>query len=336
MEQMNFDFLKTAIQSKAVFCYDPNPSQEALHIAYGVDDSFVRPMGVAMTSILENNPAEKMVFHVLTEYISEAEKTRLEALARQYRTTVWIYHINGKIFDQLPSTAHFTKATYNRFLLPKALDGQVERVVYLDADILCLGEISALKSVDFKGLPVCVVEDIPALVKRQVKSLQMKQNRYFNAGFLYIDVQLWNQMGVSEQALRVSFERIGTLDWLDQDALNLVLEGKAQYLEKKYDYIFDLGANADIEALPGSTVFVHYAGRFKPWHSWCLHPLKRDFLRYAAISPWKDVPLVQPGSYKDIKKMAKSYQTFGHWGKAAEWYGKYAYHKLKKLLCKQN
>lgn len=332
MEAIDYTFLDTAIRCKETFCFSAGDGKKALHIAYGIDDRFVRPMGVAMTSVLENNPAENIVFHVLTERISDLEKTRLNALAQKYRTTVQIYYINGEIFERLPSTAHFTKATYNRFLLPKALAGQADRVIYLDADILCLGAVGGLETQEFGGMPVCVVEDIPALVKRQVKSLKLQQNRYFNAGFLYIDVEAWNRMHISEQAIQISYERIGELDWLDQDALNLVLEGKAVYLNQKYDYIFDLGGNAAVKALPDDTVFVHYAGRFKPWHSWCLHPLRMDFLYYAALSPWKDVPLMQPATYKDIKKMAKSYQTFGHWRKAVQWYGKYAYHKAKALL----
>ena len=84
--------------------------------------------------------------------------------------------------------------------------------------------------------------------------------------------------------------------------------------------------------MPQNTVFVHYAGRFKPWHEWCMHPLKDDFIHYAVLSPWADVPLVQPQSYKDMKKMAKSYFYYNKIIDGLLWYAKYSLYKIKAKI----
>lgn len=303
---------------------------EAIHIAYGIDNAFVEPMGVAMVSVLENNPAENIVFHVLTESIALENIGKMQQLTDRYKMEIYIHFIDGAIFDELPSTEHFTKATYNRFLLPKILHGQVRRVIYLDADILCTGTVSKLRQLDFQGAAAAVVQDIGTVADRQIRKLGLKSGQYFNAGFIYMDVNVWNEEQISEKALDFSFENLGKLNWLDQDALNVVLENKALFIEEKYDYIFDFGlkANKKMLALPEGTVFVHYAGRYKPWHAWCMHPLRRDFLRYRENTPWKNSPLVQPGNYKDMKKMARAHMAFGSFLQGLLWYGKYAYHKM--------
>lgn len=309
----------------------PQPDDaEALHIAYGIDNAFVEPMGVAMVSIVENNPAERIVFHVLTESIEPENIEKLQQLADRYSMELYLHFIDGAIFDELPSTEHFTKATYNRFLLPKILQGQVKRVIYLDADILCTGSVGALRQLDFQGAAAAVVQDIGAVADRQIRKLGLKSGQYFNAGFIYMDVDLWNEAQISEKALEFSFENLGRLNWLDQDALNVVLENKALFIEEKYDYIFDFGlkANKNVRALPEGTVFVHYAGRYKPWHAWCMHPLRRDFLQHRENTPWKNAKLVQPANYKDMKKMARAYMAFGSFFQGLLWYGKYAYHKI--------
>lgn len=48
--------------------YEQNNS---FHIVFGIDDDFVRPLGVLMTSIIENNKNEKIEFHIISKYISE-------------------------------------------------------------------------------------------------------------------------------------------------------------------------------------------------------------------------------------------------------------------------
>lgn len=332
---MDFSFLDYAIKKRECITYtevEPKIVDNTFHIAYGIDANFVRPMGVAMTSIVENNQTAEIVFHVLTEGLDVVGKKALQEFANQYKKTIYLYYIDETVFERLPSTAHFTKATYNRFLLPKALQGIAKRVIYLDADILCLGDMTKLGDLDFEQHTVCVVKDIEAVAKRQIKSLNLAGNRYFNAGFLYIDVEAWNKGQISEKALAVSFERLGQLDWLDQDALNLVLEDSAKYIDDKYDYIFDLGSNETIQQLPCDTVFVHYAGRFKPWHEWCMHPLKLDFMHYASLSPWADIPLIQPQNYKDMKKMAKAYFTYNQIFSGLQWYAKYSFYKMKAKL----
>ena len=336
---MNFEIFNNIIKKEEILCSGNRRQEEifegnAFHIAYGIDNNFVMPMGVSIVSILENNKHEHFVFHVLTEEISENNCLYLRRLVNEYNTIIYIHYINGDIFNSLPNTDHFTKATYNRFLLPKILKKLAKKVIYLDADILCLAEITNLKNIDLSDKIVAVVQDVEDVANRQIKNLQLKGGKYFNAGFLYIDIDRWNTEQVSEQAMQYSFENLGKLKWLDQDALNVVLDGKALFIEEKYDYIFDFGLkkNKNILTLPQDTVFVHYTGRYKPWHQWCMHPLKNDFIKYFEISPWENHFLSYPKNYKEMKRMALSYFLYGQVSQGLKWYIKYSYNKLKEKL----
>lgn len=337
---MDFAILNNALREKVILngvATDVTQflqKEDTMHIAYGIDTNFIRPMGVAMTSIVENNPNRDFAFHVLMEELPEEEKENFRKFSEKYQAVVIFYFIDAKVFAQLPSTEHFTKATYNRFLLPKVLRHIAKKVIYLDADILCLQRMDELVALDFQGNTVAVVQDINSVADKQIKALGLEDKRYFNAGFLYIDVDRWNEEQISEKALQISFDRLGELAWLDQDALNLVLQGKSLFISQKYDFIFDLGHKKYVHvlALPEDAALVHYAGRYKPWHSWCMHPLRCDFAKYAALSFWAEVPLIAPNGYKDMKKMGKSYMEYQQIGKGLFWYAKYAYYKTKEKL----
>ena len=302
----------------------------AIKIAYGIDTNFVHPLGVSMTSIVQNNPNAPIVFHVFSDYIDEASQKLLKTFAETTNTTIIIYLINSTIFDKLPYTKHFAKATYNRFIMPQVLDNIVDKYIYIDADVQCFGNLDELMQLDFKDNIAAVVNDLKYVRYRQIKKLHIKNNKYFNAGFMFIDVKKWNDNKISDKAIKLSFNNLGKFDWLDQDALNIALDGKCLYLDKKYDYLLNMKHKSS--TIPDDVVFVHYVGRYKPWTEWCLHPLKEKFLAVARDSLWKDVPLTKPTTYKTMKMMGRSSILYGKYLQGLYWYLKYCFYKLKSKI----
>lgn len=106
------------------------------------------------------------------------------------------------------------------------------------------------------------------------------------------------------------------------------------YIDQKYNYTFDVRykSNRYIYNLPQNIVFLHYVGKFKPWQKWCMHPAKKIFEKYANISLWKNVPLDEPKTYKQMKYMGKSYAIYNKKLESIYWYLKYAVYKIKAKL----
>lgn len=305
------------------------------HIVFGIDNDFVRPMGVTMTSIVLNNLEENIVFHIITKYMNEKGLVYLKNFANKYNKTIFIYFINDSIFCNLPTTSHITNAMYNRFLIPELLKDMTDKVLYLDADIICLNNIMSLKDIIFKNdTIVAVVEETnDYVVQTQINKLGLQRNRYFNSGMLYINIPKWLKFNINNKLL-IALREQTELKFPDQDVLNIVLENKCQYIDKKYNYTFDVRykTNRYIYDLPDDIVFLHYVGRYKPWQKWCMHPLREKFLTYAKQSLWKDIPLDEPKSYKQMKNMGKSYAIYHHRWKSLYWYLKYTLAKIKSKL----
>jgi len=303
---------------------------ESINIGYGIDNNFIRPLGVSMTSIVKNNLNLNIIFHIFIDYIDDISLNLLEKFAKNNKVIVIIYKINTEVFDQLPYTKHFAKATYNRFLMPQILNGIVDKFIYIDADVQCFGNLKSLMQLNLKDNVVAVVNDLPYVREKQIKKLNIKNNKYFNAGFMFIDTKKWNDNNISEKAIKLSFDNLGKFAWLDQDALNIVLDGKCLYIDKKYDYLLNMKHKSS--TMPNNVIFVHYVGRYKPWTEWCLHPLKEKFLSVAQNSLWKDVPLTKPTTYKTMKMMGRSSILYGKYISGIYWYLKYAIYKIKSKL----
>ena len=311
-----------------------NIKEDDFHIVFGIDDDFVRPLGVLMTSIIENNKNENIVFHIISKYVSKDNKSKIKQFAIKNNVSISIYIIDETIFKDLPITSYITKAMYNRFLIPLILKDITDKVLYLDADIVCLNPIKSLKKINIDNKVIAVVEESnDYVVKKRVKDLNLISKKYFNSGVLYININNWINKDINSKLTNYA-KLAKDLMFPDQDILNVVLEKDCLYMDRKYNYTFDVRykPNRYVYNIPGDIVFLHYVGKFKPWQSWCMHPIKSFFEKYSKISLWKDVVLDEPKTYKQMKSMAKSYSIYNNKIKAFYWYLKYAFYKLKNKI----
>jgi lipopolysaccharide biosynthesis glycosyltransferase len=310
-------------------CYSETNQGNEMHIAFGVDANFVRPMGVMITSLLINNRDENIVFHIFVNSIHEVDVDRLKTLVEEYKTTINLYHIDKTVFDQLRTTWRCSHAIYNRFLLCSTLHGVADRVLYLDADMICTGKIRELMDTELGDYIAAVVQEAETVfIRKQIEKLKLRHGKYFNAGVICIDINKWNEHDVSNTAMQLLIENYERFNLLDQDALNVILDGKVKFISAKWDFMCNLEKN--IKEIPADTILIHYTSREKPWHSWCIHPLAATFTNYAKESLWRDVPLDEiPRSYKEMKMLGRALFHRKDFLSSLYWYFKYAQEKIK-------
>lgn len=80
-------------------------------------------------------------------------------------------------------------------------------------------------------------------------------------------------------------EVVQRITHLDQDVLNILLVNKARFVDKKFNTQFSLNyelKDSVINPVDAETVFVHYIGPTKPWHSWGLILCHNIFYRLRA------------------------------------------------------
>ena len=302
---------------------------KAFHIVFGIDDAFVEPMAVATLSIKEHNPSLKIVVHLLVEKMNDKNIKCIKALADDNNIPFVIHYIDTKIFDQLPATLQYTKAIYNRFLAAKILNKYTERALYMDADILCFGDLLPLVDLDFNDYPIAGVDDrfadgsINEVSVGKMQALGFACNRYFNSGVLYINVPVWEEKKISEKAMTNLLRYGDKFDLFDQDALNSVMNNDMLFLERKYDYMYSVDSPDNAMPNLNDVVLLHYSNKYKLWQAWCKHPLQKEYLRYKSNTPWREEGLRMPFNYKEMRQMSKCMRREGKYIKGLYWMVKY-------------
>ncbi|SDN11923.1 Glycosyl transferase family 8 [Dendrosporobacter quercicolus] len=138
--------------------------------------------------------------------------------------------------------------------------------MYLDEDILCLQEISELVHLDMGKHLAAVVSDVLSVARRQSEALNLQSECYFNAGVLLINVHQWLKQNISEKALSLLSDRSKNYVFLDQDALNLILDNAKKILPQKWNFISEKHEKTNI---PKNTILLHCAANPKPWDIFC-------------------------------------------------------------------
>lgn len=259
----------------------------SIHIALAFDDNFWAPAYTVMRSIcLSTKRRRDLVFHLLHMPLTQDHHRDLEGITREFDAQLRWYPLEqSELFNffvaDLPDSVRWPKVVYARLLLDELLPTDIERIIYLDCDVLVRQQIETLYEMDLGGHPLGAVQDAPTpfIMGRR----DMRQNAgifdtadpYFNSGMLVIDLPGWRDLNVKAEVAVLAGKGWIEKLYYDQDVLNVIFRDRWQALPWRWNTI---DAHLAHEAL--QPAIVHYTRDAKPWG------LFAGMLRSSAYSRW--------------------------------------------------
>jgi lipopolysaccharide biosynthesis glycosyltransferase len=270
---------------------------ESVHVLLCTDAPYVQHVAVCLTSLLANNPDrffDVVIVGRATERLDEGKLRR--SLVRFPNHSLLFRQFTPPADQPLPLNpqAHYTVDTYTRLWVGEFFPAEVERVLYLDADIVVVGSITPLWSIDLGGALLGTV-DIPGS-QRGVMRLGMRaEDGYFNAGVLLIDLKQWRETRALGTILDYIIANPGRVLY-DQDALNACFHRSRKRLDYKWNVIGPFFREpaalplprAEIEAVRLDAQIIHFNGELKPWSYFCDHPRAAEYEKYLRMTEWRD------------------------------------------------
>ncbi|WP_147199237.1 glycosyltransferase family 8 protein [Pantoea sp. CCBC3-3-1] len=319
------EFLERHVISEIIVAGKTTFDWPIRHIVFGVDGGFLRHAFITIQSIIEASGNEVFNFHLITDENVSSLSDKFKTLLKDSPHIFTVHKIASSLFCDFPTTQLFTKATYYRLLAPHFLR-DVDMLLYLDADIVCLNPFKTLWNfAQINKNPAFVVLEEEGLRKELAKNVALSSDSYFNAGVMLINVARWREERISLQTFSVLGQKGAALQYLDQDALNIVLENQFIALDRKYNTIFKPGHGPkDYERLPpAETVFLHYAGADKPWQQWNKQAVCKYYSVIYRRSVWAAQPYDLPKNDSQAKKMYKLMFRERKLLRALKWYINY-------------
>jgi lipopolysaccharide biosynthesis glycosyltransferase len=186
------------------------------------------------------------------------------------------------------------------------LKPSIKKAIYLDNDVIALGDVKELYNEDLEDKTVGAICDIQNEYRiKENDSIGIKNNHiYMGSGVLLINCDKWREQNLTEKIINIGKEK--RLFYPDQDALNILfndnryklLDVKYCFINERYGFSYKFVSNLhnlkiDLEYNLKHIVLMHFAGS-KPWKEYFYKDLNKDksvrffndFWYYAGMTPF--------------------------------------------------
>ena len=288
-----------------------------ISIAFASDNNYAQHMAVSIASLLKNAlEGFPIDIYILHENLSEAHIEKLSQLnALRPETRIYFLRISLDDFKGFPlHTGLHSIATYFRLKLPSLLP-KVERILYLDSDIVVCGNISDIWLNYSCGSKLLgAIEEPKSLNAKRLGALGMNEDSpYFNGGILDMNLQKMRDTQFESRSIDYISRYKDVIRYQDQDVLNALAEGDWRalplrfnsfffVLEGIYKNDFRIYTAADIQQARQNPFIIHFNQRPKPWCEGCIDPRRREYFKYIDFTPYKGFRVNQSKSWFPILK----------------------------------
>ena len=266
-------------------------AKPVIPIFYSCDENFLQYCLVSMASLLKNaSPDYVYCIYILnTDIPEEAQKKFQDDLgsmqfSAEYKVQFEDVTDNLNLIEhEFPLRDYYSKTTYFRLLIAD-MHPELDKAVYIDADTIVQGNISAFYNVEIGEyyLAACheqVMVQIKEYGEYVEQCLGVSRHNYFNAGVLLLNCQVFR----TKQILHRFLEELHTYDFVvtqDEDYLNLICKDHVLFLDQRWNTeIF-----GEIPYPIEEAHILHYIMFNKPWH-YRDCPYGNIYLRYAKETP---------------------------------------------------
>ena len=282
-----------------------------IHVCFAFHDKtgrYAKFAGTAMLSVFENTNSDVTVHILHDNTLTEDNRDKFIYLAGRYNQAVKFYNVEtlcpdkvSEIVNLAPEVKNYriTVGALYRLLAPAILPHNIDKIIYLDSDIVVNLDIKELWQIEFGDKILAAVPEI--LSNKSIEHMNryfnmcgdgiVKCEDYFNSGVLSANL---NGLRAEETKITDGL-RFGRnpryQDYLDQNVLNYCFSTQALKLPIKFNRFTNF-ARLSNESV-GKKIY-HFAGGSFGYGLGLdvTDPFNRLWMSYFLKTPWFDVETI--------------------------------------------
>ena len=265
------------------------------------NDDYAQHAGVMLSSLLAHTSCPCQIF-LLTDSLTNNNKKRLEDIVKQHsestisfienKSTEW----NFSEFSIGENIKKWNPIMYMKLFLPSLLPNTIDRVLFLDVDLVINTDIKPLYEMDLSKCIIAAAEDWKYSYFHKERLNLPPEAHYINSGVMLVNLNQWrklNQQFPIKQFMIDNKESIIN----DQDAFALYFQDKIQYISQQWNvttYYFERKPRIYEKYLPlvnnirKNPYIIHFCEPIKPWFKECRHPYRKLYKKYLKQTPWRN------------------------------------------------
>ena len=266
-----------------------------INICLSFDEKYAQHAAVTMVSLMKNC-SRNIHFYIIDSEPSGITESRskIVKLVEMYGAKISFRTIDLSVFKGFPVWKPMQDSPnkyvpYYRLCLADLLP-EIERIIYLDTDIVVQGDIAKLYDLEFaKDQFIAGVNDMDS---EELKE-KISTSAYINSGVILFDLATIRRikLNVVEESIKIlqNFRERISLN-IDQDLINIIFNDHIRLL--------DISWNAQSVGTPRGFILgydnksiekniIHFIASHKPWMFNCKSGYQHLYFRYLSYTPWK-------------------------------------------------
>ena len=250
---------------------------KSMNLMFCVNQKALGLLGTCLKSVLRSGGYGHYQVYLLH---SDLDDSVTRAMERDFREGVTFHflRVSETLFADFPETDRYPKQIYYRLAAPLLLPEELERILYLDVDMVVINSLRSLYETDFEdNFFVGCTHTREFLTKlNQARLKSEKAVAYLNTGVLLLNLPLLRQNTSLEEIRDFAGERRRALILPDQDILAALYGDRVKLVDTMRYNLSDrilavynaehAREKRDVDWVRENTVIVHYCGRNKPWN----------------------------------------------------------------------
>lgn len=297
-------------------------NEEKMDVVACFDKGFVMPTSVMMYSVCVNNQDVEVVFHlVIDESVVEEDKNNIVKTISDFpRMKCVFYLVSSKLTASFPlyNGLHITRSAYYRLFLSDILPATLDKVLYLDGDLIIRHSLLSLWETDLTeyaiGASIDWAEGRDEIYSRLGYS---PQKGCINTGVMLINLSYWRKYKLVKLFVDYLTEYSDKVIFVDQDVLNVVLQDQKYLIPVKYNLQTGFLRTVsewdrkkyvkEVEEAIEDPIIVHFTEKCKPWCAYVHypHPYRSTFYKYQNQTRWKGAKVW----HGMLKQMVRGYMA---------------------------
>ena len=120
---------------------------KTINFLFSCNAEYLMPLNVSIVSIFENHKDNYINIYILHSNLSDKQKENLISLSHEYKQHIHMIEVEEKYYSKAPSL-RWSKETYYRLLINELLPKNIDRIIYLDCDIVINNSVEELYSIE--------------------------------------------------------------------------------------------------------------------------------------------------------------------------------------------
>lgn len=249
-----------------------------MNILLTLDRNYLLPMRILLLSLFVNNPGEHFDIYIVADGFTPEDHESTASLCAHFQAGYHPLAVEETWFDNAPTLRYYSRAMYYRLLAAQLLPDDLDRILYLDPDMLVIGSVKALYETDMGEnlYAACIHKGLMDLSTpvNKIRLSTFETEGYFNSGMLLMNLARIREHVQPQAIFDYVEENRALLVLPDQDVLNALYGQHILALDEQlYNYDvrkyreYSLGSSGEHDAVwvMENTVILHFCGKRKPW-----------------------------------------------------------------------